>query len=422
MEKVESNSSFFNEYLNKNHGDFNNCILQLLKNYPDGGRIELQIIDKTGSMLLSSSVVTEKKITTSDYKKAVKGDISTWVGFNPDTNEKVMAASGLLTDYQSNSCAVLRFVASLETIDQLILELSLILIVIGLFILIFIWVSVMHLGKTIIRPVKEMTTVARKMAKGQFSESIQKHYNDELGELADTLNFMATETIKAQELKNEFISSISHELRTPLTSIKGWTETILTGDFQSREETEKGLKVILKEADRLKNMVDDLLDFSRLESGKLILSPEKTDLKQELDEIIGFTTPRALKERISICFEATDNIPQTLVDKNRIRQVIINILDNAIKFSPPQSSIIFKLFHSNGQIIIKVADHGCGIPKEDLPRVKDKFYKGHSKKAGSGIGLAVCEEILKLHGGGLEIASQKGKGTTVTIILPVSTN
>jgi signal transduction histidine kinase len=242
----------------------------------------------------------------------------------------------------------------------------------------------------------------------------------EIGELSDTLNYMASEILKAEETKNDFISSVSHELRTPLTAIKGWGETILTGSFEDKEEIEKGLKVILRETDRLKNMVDELLDFSKLEGNKLVLNMEKTDIKEEIEEILRLYDGRAKKERISLQSKFAENIPELSVDRNRFKQVIINILDNAMKFSPKDSNILINVSTLENELIIEIIDNGYGIAKEDLPKIKDKFFKGNSKKSGSGIGLAVCDKIIKLHGGSLELKSELNKGTNVIIKLRIN--
>ena len=419
-EKVESSAKFYNQYLNKNYANLSDSLAPLVENNSEQQNIEIQIIDKKGNVLLSSGIVSAEKIQTNDFQKALKGEVSTWTGNNIDTNEKVMAASSAIKDLDSNTIAVIRVVTSLEDVNNLILKYLFLSMTLLIVILICIFISSTILSKTIIEPVKEVNDIARKMSKGQFNERINKHYNDEIGELSDTLNYMASEILKAEEMKNDFISSVSHELRTPLTAIKGWGETILTGSFEDKEEIKKGLKVILRETDRLKNMVDELLDFSKLEGNTLVLTMEKTDIKEEIEEILRLYDGRAKKERISLQSKFTENIPEVSVDRNRFKQVIINILDNAMKFSPKDSNILINVFTLENELIIEIIDNGYGIAKEDLPKIKDKFFKGNSKKSGSGIGLAVCDKIIKLHGGSLELKSELNKGTNVIIKLRIN--
>lgn len=418
-EKAESSATFYNKYLNKNYANLSDSLAPLVENNTEQQNIEIQIIDKKGNVLLSSGIVSAEKIQTNDFQKALQGEVSTWTGHNIDTNEKVMSASSVIKDLDSNTIAVIRVVTSLEDVNKLILKDLFLSMTLLLILLICIFISSTILSKTIIEPVKEVNDIARKMSKGQFSERINKHYNDEIGELSDTLNYMASEILKAEETKNDFISSVSHELRTPLTAIKGWGETILTGSFENKEEIEKGLKVILRETDRLKNMVDELLDFSKLEGNKLVLNLEKTDIKEEIEEILRLYDARAKKEKISLQSKFTENIPELSVDRNRFKQVIINILDNAMKFSPKDSNILLNVFTLENELIIEIIDNGYGIAKEDLPKIKDKFFKGNSKKSGSGIGLAVCDKIIKLHGGSLELKSELNKGTNVIIKLRI---
>lgn len=419
-EKAESSATFYNQYLNKNYANLSDSLALLIENNTEQQNIEIQIIDKKGNVLLSSGIVSAEKIQTNDFQKALKGEVSTWTGNNIDTNEKVMSASSAIKDLDSNTIAVIRVVTSLEDVNNLILKYLFLSMTLLIVILICIFISSTILSKTIIEPVKEVNDIARKMSKGQFNERINKHYNDEIGELSDTLNYMASEILKAEETKNDFISSVSHELRTPLTAIKGWGETILTGSFKDKEEIEKGLKVILRETDRLKNMVDELLDFSKLEGNTLVLNMEKTDIKEEIEEILRLYDGRAKKERISLQSKFTENIPELSVDRNRLKQVIINILDNAMKFSTKDSNILINVSTLESELIIEIIDNGYGIAKEDLPKIKDKFFKGNSKKSGSGIGLAVCDKIIKLHGGSLELKSELNKGTNVIIKLRIN--
>lgn len=419
-EKAESSATFYKQYLNKNYANLSDSLSPLVKNNTKQQNVEIQIIDKKGNVLLSSEIVSAEKIQTNDFQKALKGEVSTWTGNNIDTNEKVMSASSAIKDLDSNTIAVIRVVTSLEDVNNLILKYLFLSMTLLIVILICIFISSTILSKTIIEPVKEVNDIARKMSKGQFNERINKHYNDEIGELSDTLNYMASEILKAEEMKNDFISSVSHELRTPLTAIKGWGETILTGSFEDKEEIEKGLKVILRESDRLKNMVDELLDFSKLEGNKLVLNMEKTDIKEEIEEILRLYDGRAKKERISLQSKFTENIPEISVDRNRFKQVIINILDNAMKFSLKDSNILINVSTLENELIIEIIDNGYGIAKEDLPKIKDKFFKGNSKKSGSGIGLAVCDKIIKLHGGSLELKSELNKGTNVIIKLRIN--
>ena len=219
-------------------------------------------------------------------------------------------------------------------------------------------------------------------------------------------------------MKNDFISSVSHELRTPLTAIKGWAETLMD-DSVDRETTKKGIGVIIKESERLSGMVEELLDFSRLQSGRLQLSLTKLDLVAELSDAVLMFTERARQE-IRLDYDEPMDILPIMGDANRLRQVFVNILDNALKYSDAGDSITVVVLRQENNAVITIQDTGIGIAPADLPKIKTRFYKANATRRGSGIGLAVADEIVTMHDGSLELDSREGVGTRVTITLPLS--
>jgi len=230
---------------------------------------------------------------------------------------------------------------------------------------------------------------------------------------------MALELQENEKMKNDFISSVSHELRTPLTAIKGWAETLMD-DSVDRETTKKGIGVIIKESERLSGMVEELLDFSRLQSGRLQLSLTKLDLVAELSDAVLMFTERARQEQIRLDYDEPMDILPIMGDANRLRQVFVNILDNALKYSDAGDSITVVVLRQENNAVITIQDTGIGIAPADLPKIKTRFYKANATRRGSGIGLAVADEIVTMHGGSLELDSREGVGTRVTITLPLS--
>jgi signal transduction histidine kinase len=229
---------------------------------------------------------------------------------------------------------------------------------------------------------------------------------------------MANELSNTEAMKNEFISSVSHELRTPLTAIKGWAETISLED--NPEMMKKGMGVILNETDRLYRMVEELLDFSRMQSGHFTLQRNNMDILAELEDALLIYSEKARREKMRIVYNEPEMLPVIYGDKNRIRQVFINIIDNAIKYSSAGGVITVEAKSYGGNVEVSVSDTGCGIKAEDLPKIKTKFFKANHTRRGSGIGLAVADEIMTMHGGNLIVDSKEGVGTTVTIILPAA--
>jgi signal transduction histidine kinase len=248
---------------------------------------------------------------------------------------------------------------------------------------------------------------------------LERKSRDEIGELCEIINYMAEELDAAEKMKNDFISSVTHELRTPLTAIQGWAETLLADGGQDRQVLERGMTVIISETTRLSDMVEELLDFSRMQSGRLKLVKAKMDVVAELSEAVMMYQEKARREQKDLLFEDDELLVLVYGDKNKLRQVFVNVIDNAIKYSDNGGKVTVTAAAGPDLVIITVADTGIGIRPGDLPKIKTKFFKANSTRRGSGIGLAVADEIIPRHGGGLLLDSRYGEGTTVTITLPV---
>lgn len=380
---------------------------------------QVQIIDTSGNVLMDSIGLPPANLSQmEDVKKALNGQKGKWIGNVNYDKEKVMTIAYPLKS-GSSIVGALRFTSSLREVNREIKDIAVVFIGIGLFVILISGIMSVFLSNTIVEPLKEVTLVAEKMAGGDYKIKSSKKYDDEVGKLSDTLNYMADEIQKEDKLKNEFISSISHELRTPLTSIKGWAVTLKNKNVSSTNMLFDGLDIIEKESDRLTYMVEELLDFSNFTSGKITLKKEKVNIIDVILQIKTQLTPKAERENIDFRVEFNENVPFIFSDENRLKQVFINILDNAFKFTPPKGRVILTLDMIENSIVIKVADTGCGIPPEDLPRVKEKFFKGKSSKSQNGIGLSICDEIIKLMNGTFEIKSEVDKGTEVIITLPL---
>ena len=239
-----------------------------------------------------------------------------------------------------------------------------------------------------------------------------------IDKLANTLNLMATEIDKREALKNEFISSISHELRTPLTAIKGWIITIKE-DLTDVETVNMGFDILQNEAERLTAMVEELLDFSRLLNTGVKIIKEKVNVCDFMEEIYYYMKPRANRENIDFKLEISNDIDNAFFDENRIKQVLINLLDNSFRFTNVGGKVTLKFMNDDESIKFIVEDTGVGISEEDLPRVKEKFFKGKESKSQNGIGLSISDEIIKAHGGQMYIESRLSIGTKIFVVLPL---
>ena len=354
-----------------------------------------------------------------DYTAArdVETRVGDFVG-SDSKGEKIMAQTRAIFSTDGEFMGAIRYIMPLRPVDNNVFWLTLGCIVVGLAILLFVILSSSYFINSLVKPLREIGNTARKVALGDFNARLEKFHDDEVGDLCDTINYMARRLGESERMKNEFISSVSHELRTPLTAIKGWAETLELGEGRDLETNRRGLKVISREAERLCGLVEELLDFSRIQCGKMILSLERIDILAEISEAVYMFKDRATAEEKDLIYAEPPILSAVLGDKNRLRQVFINIIDNALKYTPKGGAVTVNIKEAAGFIYISVSDTGCGIPTEHLPRVTDKFYKANTSQGGSGIGLAVVKEIVQLHSGALDIASEENVGTVVTVAIP----
>ena len=381
---------------------------------------EVQIIDNSGMMLMDSvGNFKEKPIKDDDVTKALQGELGTFIKKDKDTKENFMCVSYPLKSSNKIEGA-LRFVTSLSEVDAVIHKIIFLFLGVGALVIVISGVSSIFIANTIVEPLEEVTSLAKKFASGNFNERLQKRRNDEIGELSDTFNFMAKEIQKSQKLKNEFIASVSHELRTPLTSIKGWATTIRSGSLEDKEEILVGLTIIEKESDRLTGMVEELLDFSKFISGKAPLKKEYVKIQSIIAYIEKQFMPKSIRHNINFTCKIQEDLSPVFADEKRVNQVIINILDNAFNFTKEGGNVTLKACIVGNNICIIVKDNGIGISPTDLPKVTERFFKGRTSMSQNGIGLSLCKEIIEMHNGKLEITSEYGRGTEVKIFLPLT--
>ncbi len=418
--KLSYITSVLHKYSTDTTKNYSSEVRNMVETFPDKDKIELMAINSKGKVVLTSSGFSpDDSIQMNDYDDAMKNNgYGYWHG-RSENNEKIMAVSRPISAKNSDYSAM-RVVVSMTEIDHTISSLIMVIIggcIVALMPLMF---SGFYFVGSIVRPVQKVNDATRKFASGDFSERIVAETKDELGELCLSINYMADELSNSEAMKNEFISSVSHELRTPLTAIKGWAETLETENDLAT--VRKGIHVISSETERLQHMVEELLDFSRMQNGKFTLQFAKMDILAELDDAILIYNEKAKHDNVEIIEDSPEMLPFIYGDKNRIRQVFINIIDNAIKYSsgPDRKAIIQITAAPKGEehVVITVEDNGCGIPAADLPKIKTKFFKANHNKRGSGIGLAVADEIVAMHRGSLNITSRENKGTKVEIILP----
>ncbi len=421
VSRVSAASGFFSKYANSGYEELYAGAKRYVEGYADKNLVELQILEPSGRIMFSTSGLASGMLpTTRDLEDALNlNTIASWSGINPSSGEKIMAVSGPIVFPSGEVAAIVRCVCSLQQVtSQSLMYLGLSLLIAFAIVLLFIFTNLFFL-RSILTPIAKINDTAMEIAEGRYGVHIDELYAGEIGELCDTINNMSDAISRAESTKNDFISSLSHELRTPLTAIAGWSETLLGGGFEDIATFKRGLEIIKNEASRLTRMVEELLDFSRMESGALRMQMERVDIQPDIEEVVFMYMETLHKEGIKLEFNEDDELPLINGDRSRLRQVFFNILDNARKHGVDGKVITVSATANESTIEITVSDYGMGIAPEELPYVKDKFYKGSSNKRGSGIGLAVADEIMRLHGGNLDISSVYGEGTTVTLSLPI---
>ena len=389
--KAAAGADYFNTYVMTSYREYYRSATIYAAAFDDSDKIELQFLNSSGRVEVTTrGVTTGTYPSTPEILRALEsGTVQDYIGRDSVTGERILAVSGLL-----------KFNGQ----------------VVGLIVM-----SSMIFINNVVAPVSAVSEAAKRISGGSYGVQIPNKYSDEMGELVDNINDMSRKIGESERMKSEFISSVSHELRTPLTAINGWGETLLADESNDVQQIKRGVQIMVKESRRLTNMVEELLQFSRLEDGRFTLQVEDTDLQAELEDAVY--SYRELFRQDGIALEySSDRAEYGEVisgDPERLKQVFCNLLDNAAKHGGSGKRIAVHLSQQEGEYVITIRDFGPGIPEAELPYVKQKFYKGSSKARGSGIGLAVCDEIVQRHGGRLDIANAEGGGTVVTVYLPL---
>lgn len=412
-------TNVFSSYGRKSSEDFITAARGYVEGFPNKESMELMVISQSGQIVTTSIGFTpDQTQPMPDYTAALAAseDYGTWTG-KLKSGEHVMAVTRIIRNEAGSPVGAIRYVVSLEEADRQIFTVISALILTGLVVILLVALSSHYFIRSILTPIREIGATAKRIAQGDFKARIKKQNNDEIGELCDTINNMADELGENEKMKNDFISSVSHELRTPLTAIKGWAETLQSGETD-QQTFHRGMAIIVGETERLSGIVEELLDFSRMQSGRMTLTMDKIDILAELGAAVYMFSERARSEEKFLIYDEPAMLPPVLGDINRLRQVFVNVLDNALKYTKEGGTITVNAAEEDGFIRVVIADDGCGIPAEHLPNVKKKFYKANQTVRGSGIGLALADEIMTLHSGSLDIDSHENVGTAVTIRIP----
>lgn len=331
---------------------------------------------------------------------------------------------------------------TIEIIARKILLLSAISLVIGLILTNF-------LATYLVKPIKQLTLAAVELGSGNLETQVEIKRNDEIGQLARTFNEMAKKLKQLDEMKDSFVSSVSHELRSPLSAIDGYCDFLLEGvkGDMPKDKQEKALNIIKDSVNRLATFINNILDLAKIKAGRLELHKTATNPAEIINEIVSLFDQLAKKQQKFLYAEIQENLPPMNADPERIKQVLTNLIGNALKFTDAGATIkvVARLVNNralnnynlnltrdrgyinqniaNMFIEILVADTGIGIPQNELPKIFERFYQvggtTAKKPKGTGLGLSIALEIVKLHNGFMGVESVYGKGTTFKFLIPV---
>lgn len=409
---------------NSNPADFREAAVNLTENFQHMDKVKVVVFDDGGKMIASTEgfLTQENAAGNPEYKGALasgQGSAS-WSGIDSDKND-IMATTVILRGADGKLRGSYRYIISRVPYKRAITTYNTVICLVGFAMVLLSGISGLFFILSIVRPVRDVTSAARKIAQGELDTRLEDTGSGEIGELCDTINFMAEELGKTENLKNDFISSVSHELRTPLTAIKGWGETVNMSIGNDDATVKRGIDVMLTETDRLAKLVEELLDFSRMQTGNLRVNMTTLPIADVLGEVVGMYEELSKQQGLTITYFPPKANVLVTADRDRIKQVFVNIIDNAVKYTQSGGDIIISHVTDEKSIRIIISDTGVGIPEEDVEHVKEKFYKANKTVRGSGIGLAVADEIIGHHGGAISIESKENVGTNVTVTIPLKT-
>ena len=419
--RAELTAGFFSGYQVQENAAYYEALTTYVLGYKDEENSILQLVSADGVLLESSGDGTSYLTMTEEFTCALQsGEACTYIGEDAQNGQRILAASVPLYMHSGEVLCLFRCVMSTQDMDKRILAVVLLCVGAVLLLTVCAFINRIRYIRKIFSPLEQIIEKAAMIADGSYGIQIQVSADKEIAQLADTINELSLQINQNEKMQTEFISSLSHELRTPLTAITGWSETLLGSDNLDRN-TRRGVKIIHEETIRLTEMVLELLDFTRIQDGRMTLNIEATDIRAVFEDTVYMYGSRLARDEISLqLLENDDEIPEMSCDPKRLRQVFLNILDNAAKHGGEGKRINAAMNYENGEVVVRIRDYGPGIPEDELGLVKKKFYKGSSKARGSGIGLAVCDEIVERHGGQLTLENAEGGGTLVTIWLPVA--
>lgn len=381
------------------------------------------IFDKDGFPIASSIATNHPPCPKNIYLLNTDMDLTTAQTFTGDfygvfENDVISVSIPIQTNGQPNGIVFLH--STMEQLNNLQQDIIRVVYVPFLIMLIISFVLLGIISGKIMRPIRKINAVAEEYSTGNFETKLDIKSHDEIGQLAATLEYMASELSKLDDYRRSFISNISHDFRSPLTSIKGYIEAIQDGTIPPEKQS-KYLDIVVAETNRLTKLTSSLLELNDFDSYGIWLMRKEFDVIDLVKSAMNTFEGRCLEKNISLILNNHTESSVVYADKTKIQQVIYNLLDNAIKFTSAGKSIYITLTEKNEKLFVSVKDEGCGIPADSLKKIWVRFYKADTSrgkdKQGTGLGLAITREIVKAHGENINVVSTEGVGSEFTFSL-----
>lgn len=394
----------------------------LIKGYSLDINARILLLDHNGMVLIDSydAMLGQNFNALTEVKSALEGYDSNQV-YSLPSGENVMYVGVPISDRNE----VMGVVLASSSIDDLLQNVNLTLRRVALLSgigLLFTGMVAFLFAQVIASPIEKMIQLVRSFSRGNFGVSIKIEANDEIGQLAESFNDMASKINQVDEQRRKFVSNVSHELRTPLTSMKIISETLLHQPSWDESVYREFMQDIDGEVSRLNRIVDSLLYLVDLERDELVLETQITYLNYVVQNVVRNLKPLADQKSIHIEVEERERL-QFHMDQGKIQQCLINLVSNAIKYTPENGKIKISVFRETTDACVTIADTGIGIPEKDLSHIFDRFYRVDRARArttgGSGLGLSIAKQIVTLHGGDIQVSSVINAGSTFTIRLPI---
>jgi signal transduction histidine kinase len=397
---------------------------EMIHMFAEFSNVSISMVDKEGRRtadlgslkVADSSFITKTSLAELELGRSVRFEFAASSGERYFVSAQPIAGGG-------HASSALYVLSSMRSMDESLERVRILIAVSAAAAFLMAIAFSYFMSQVLSRPLVQMEKAARTIAKGRLEKRLPVGSRDEIGTLAKAINDLSQDLQHYRDTRQEFFANVSHELRTPVTYLEGYTRVIKDGLYESEEEKEQYLAIIHQEAQRLKRLIHDLFELSKMEEGKVNLSMEWLDIGELVEGCVNKARLKAREKKLQLLYHPAQNALFVYGDGLRLEQVVMNLLDNAIQYTE-EGRVEVTLTSAAREVGIAVLDTGIGIPEEELPYIFERFYRVEKSRSrefgGTGLGLAISRKLIELQGGTLEASSTPGEGTAFTIRIPLT--